>query len=305
MTAVTTFVRDLFHDLKERRLWPLALGLAVALVAVPVVLSKPAKNASAPQPAVTNSTGSVLPLDLQPLVSVTDQQSSSARKSVKRLARKNPFAPKVVSSLTSSPGASATSPLTGGATGPTGPSGVTGGGTTGLTGTTGPSGSTGTQTGAQQKTFYTYVASVRFGETGKTDAKKLQRLRSLPSSDNPLIVFLGATTDGKTAVFLVSSKTQASGDGTCKPDADTCSFVYMKKGDTESFDVADETGALKTYELKLRAITPKKVKGPQSSSASTSSAHETQSSNAAHSQRSSAGRHTSSKVFQVLDLIGF
>ena len=35
------FLLDLWHDLRAKRLWPVALVLAVALVAVPVVLSKP------------------------------------------------------------------------------------------------------------------------------------------------------------------------------------------------------------------------------------------------------------------------
>ena len=43
---MTHFVKDLFEDLKENRLWPLAVGLALALIAIPVVLSKPADNSS-------------------------------------------------------------------------------------------------------------------------------------------------------------------------------------------------------------------------------------------------------------------
>ena len=36
------FLLDLWHDLKEKRLWPVAVVLLVALVAVPVLLAKPA-----------------------------------------------------------------------------------------------------------------------------------------------------------------------------------------------------------------------------------------------------------------------
>ena len=34
------FLLDLWHDLQAKRLWPVAAVLVVALVAVPVVLSK-------------------------------------------------------------------------------------------------------------------------------------------------------------------------------------------------------------------------------------------------------------------------
>ena len=39
------FLLDLWHDLKEKRLWPVAVVLLAALVAVPVLLAKPAIGA--------------------------------------------------------------------------------------------------------------------------------------------------------------------------------------------------------------------------------------------------------------------
>ena len=45
------FLLDLWHDLKEKRLWPVAVVLLVGLVAVPVLLAKPADEAAAPAPA--------------------------------------------------------------------------------------------------------------------------------------------------------------------------------------------------------------------------------------------------------------
>ncbi len=49
-TTMKIFLLDLWHDLREKRLWPVAVVLAVGLVAVPVVLSKP--SAAPPAPAV-------------------------------------------------------------------------------------------------------------------------------------------------------------------------------------------------------------------------------------------------------------
>ena len=47
------FLLDLWHDLKEKRLWPVAVVLLAALVAVPVLLAKPSTAPSAPAPAAT------------------------------------------------------------------------------------------------------------------------------------------------------------------------------------------------------------------------------------------------------------
>ena len=44
-----TFFLDLWHDLREKRMAPVAAVLALALVAVPVLLAKLAEEASAPR----------------------------------------------------------------------------------------------------------------------------------------------------------------------------------------------------------------------------------------------------------------
>ena len=47
------FLLDLWHDLKEKRLWPVAVVLLAALVAVPVLLAKPSSAPSGPAPSAT------------------------------------------------------------------------------------------------------------------------------------------------------------------------------------------------------------------------------------------------------------
>ena len=42
------FALDLWHDLREKRLWPVAVLLLAALVAVPVLLAKPADDPGPP-----------------------------------------------------------------------------------------------------------------------------------------------------------------------------------------------------------------------------------------------------------------
>ena len=268
------FVKHTFSELKESRLWPLAIALVVALVAVPVLLSKPAKESATPASATTGTAVNAL-AELRPLATLTPSVEIKERKDVVRLSRKNPFEPLVKPSATTGGG---------GSTGTTGAGGSTsaGGGTqaggdstgsSGTTGTTGGStGSTGGSTGSgTSKTFYyTYVADVTFGKVGDPQEHKVQQLRALPSSDNPVVVFMGATASADKAVFLVSSGATVTGEGTCKPKDDACVFLYLKAVDSASIAVGDATGALTTYDLKLHEITTKKLDKPASTSASSS-----------------------------------
>jgi hypothetical protein len=124
------------------------------------------------------------------------------------------------------------------------------------TGTAAPGGgttSTPTNT-TTKKTFYTYTADVRFGKVGSVKSMTLERFRALPSSDNPIVIFMGVKTDGKTAVYMVSSQATTTGDGRCEPSDSSCLFLYMKKGEEQTIEAVDATGGITTYQLELRAI---------------------------------------------------
>ena len=97
LSSVTTPLRGVWDDLVERRLWPLALALVVALVAVPVILSKPAKQAAPlpPAPAATGSASAAVAF--QPAVTAEGRKSSEIRKNLRHFKRKNPFTPQGVS----------------------------------------------------------------------------------------------------------------------------------------------------------------------------------------------------------------
>ena len=79
---------------------------------------------------------------------------------------------------------------------------------------------------------------------------------------------MGASAGGKTAVFVVFAGAAPRGDGTCKPSAAKCNFLYLKQGEVELFDVGAPDGSVTTYELDLDKIGVKTV----SSSAAHSSA---------------------------------
>ncbi len=264
LSNLSNLPKSIIRDLKQSRLWLLALALVVALVAIPVVLAKPAKDGGASAPTATPTTAAVgagytLP-ELKPVVDVTATgvAGRAERKAVRRLARKNPFEPLVKPKPKSSSGdgsGAATAGESGASagSGSSDSSGSTGAGTT-APGSSDTSGTTGSGTGV---TYFTYVAKVKFGELGKTKDRTVQQLRALPSSDDPLVVFMGSTLDGETAIFLVSNNADLQGDGTCKPSQDDCVFLYMQPGDGETFDVAAADGSLVTYELTLESIETK------------------------------------------------
>lgn len=278
---LTHTVRGLWEELVEKRLWPLAIALVVALVAIPVLLSKPAAEAPAPPPVAPAAGGLSSPLAaFQPAVTTEGRKSSEIRKNLRHFRSKNPFSPKG-STFTGSSAAGTATVASGSAgslatvNGQTTISGGTDTSTT--TGTSGspapattPTGSTGSPSGTTGVTYYTYTADVRFGKTGAATAMTLTKFRALPSSKDPIVVFMGVRNDGETAVFLVSANATTTGDGTCSPSDDECTFLYLTKGDKRTIESVGQDGAVVDYDLELRDVNVKKTDGP--SKAGTSSA---------------------------------
>ena len=261
------FLLDLWHDLRAKRLWPVAAGLAVALVAVPVVLSK---SSEAPGPAPVHSMRKMPdPKDLKALASVKlDEAALERGSSLDTFDPSDPFRPpKAVAKRSSSSDAPSTVtsdvPDAGGDTGSTGggDTGSTGGGDTGSTGggDTGSTGGGGTQTTAQ----YRYVVDVTFSVNGrKRHINSLERLDMLPNEDSPLLLFLGVSANAGNAVFLVDSTLDAAGEGTCKPRARECAFLYIGAGSEHEFTNDDGD----SYTLRIDEIRKVRLDGSAAAS---------------------------------------
>jgi hypothetical protein len=283
MNQLNASLKTVFQDLVERRLWPVALVLVIALVAIPVLLSNPASDtagsSTTPTPPVAPATGSGGSLSaFQPVVNTEGSKSSEIRKSLKGFDSKDPFKVPTLAAGAGTAGQSVATGVTGVGAGTTTVgsdtstslgSGSGSGSETGSSGSQGTSGS-GESTQSGEIKFYTWTATVRFGtgdDVDKLDKKRMERFRALPSSENPVVVFMGVTTDGKSAVFLVSAATGTTGEGDCEPD-DTCTFLYMKAGDTQSFEAIDKNDQVVTYKLKLLETNVEETEAPTSSSSS-------------------------------------
>jgi hypothetical protein len=249
-------VRTLVADLIERRLWPVALALVVALVAVPAVLlggspaAQDAPLAATPAVPAAEQGGDAA-------VTLTDRGQGVAAHGAKR----DPFTQPKVKKAKVAPVTGATAPGGTSASGAT--SGSTGGATTdlsdigvvpvgGATGGTGSGTSTKKSDSAAQAKDSWHV-DLRFGKNGSklTSRTDVPRLSPLPSQADPFFVYLGVAADGKTAMFLVSSDAVPTGDGACKPAPDNCDRVDMQAGDSEFFDVTTPDGQTVQYQLDL------------------------------------------------------
>jgi hypothetical protein len=250
---MNTFLLDLWHDLRAKRLWPVAVLLAVALVALPFVLKKSSDNGSAPvAPPTPVATGAAA--DASKAVVVADASSTNSTLGV--FNKKNPFKPDKSVVAAQAPPASNPAPSAPQSSSPSQGSSTpsSGGGGTDTGGST-PSHPVKPQA---PKGPYAYTVDVKFGRRGLPRTHHdVQKLDVLPDQNNPLVVFLGVNTKGDTAVFLTDTSLKAAGEGTCKPNGETCSFLYLKvdKGkNTEDLSEQSADGTGIEYTIELLAI---------------------------------------------------
>lgn len=241
-----TFLRNIGADLVEKRLWPVAAALLVALIAVPTMLAHSGDDAGSTRVgpiagATASKPDAVLALNTTP---------AGRRKRGGKA--KNPFVqlyvPKpVATAAVIAPGDTATSASSGSAS--TGTS----------TGTVGSKPAAPPKPKAAPKAdLDVRRVTLRFGEPGAMHTiKDIPRLTPLPSTDNPFFVFVGIKDDGETLVFLVSSDAKATGDGVCRPK-ETCELIELKPGDTEFFDLVTADG-LKQYQMDVVSVSTKKA----------------------------------------------
>jgi hypothetical protein len=259
------FLLDVWQDLREKRLAPVAIVLLLGLVAVPVLLAKPAEDPG-PAPVVAAPKKA----DNEALAALTkvklgNQELGSGRGSTLGVFDPdNPFHPPKGAMKKDDVSATGAGPSTGsqgspgagsnGAPGATGGLGggvsLPGGGTTGGTG--GGDGTTTTTT----TIVYKYVVDLTFTANGHTrHIKGLEKLDMLPSESSPLLIFMGVTPKGGDAVFLVDSTLEAAGEGRCKPSEAECAFAYIGAGARYMF--SDQDG--NTYEIRIDEIRKVKV----------------------------------------------
>lgn len=273
------FLLDLWLDLREKRLAPLAILLIAAIIAVPILIAK-GKSTPATTTAPTATTAAAAP------VIQSQPQAGNVESKLQTFSARDPFEP--TARVASSTGSSTTT--TGGTSGSTTTSsgttpatGTTGGGgaTTGTGPTTGPGGTgttgtggTGNTTPQTKTTLFTYTVDLRFGQGGAVKPyNDVKRLDLIPTPKNPKLVFLGVTTTGKTAVFLVDSNIGVdTAGGKCRPSNDNCTFLYLRPDSNHDQAVlTDSDGTV--YHFRLVAIHRVSISSSNGSTTNTGSSN--------------------------------
>jgi hypothetical protein len=271
-----SFLRDMWADLVEKRLWPVAAALVIALVAVPVVLARggggddpaapaPAPAAPAPQTGAASAKG-----DAEVVSLAAPGKAAPAPKG----AYHDPFAgavkaqEKAQTSPSTTPSAPTTTGPPGGAS--TAPAPTSGGGSGAQPSTSTPSApatpttvthtpSTPTNVGTKITHHASGVPAgmrvdVTWGRAGNAKrVRDLVRLGRLDGAGAPIALLFGVRADHETAVFLLPSDVSAVGDGKCLPKPSDCQLLELKAGESEFFDVSTDTG-ITQYELDVDKV---------------------------------------------------
>ena len=271
---VPDFLFDIYYDLRERHLLPLVALLLVAIVAAPIVLSQSSGSESGEEEAAV-ATPSVAPSSAGELIAKSAPGLRDYRRRLGDRSSTDPFrvqtrsvtqgevqtsaAPSIESSPSTSsvptpesvtPESSSTPPMESTGSAPV------------------PQPATQEPAGPGDLTYFSYAIDVRVvaggsrEETGAKPTEKagetrhnLPELTMLPSRETPAFVYMGATKDGKKALFLVSSNVQSVfGDGACALGSKTCELLAVEPGLPQTVVYGPEGRTFKIELLKIHLV---------------------------------------------------
>jgi hypothetical protein len=249
-----TFFLDLWQDLREKRLWPVAVGLLAAAIAIPVVMLKPASDGSSAPVAIA-------PAPKTETLPAVDVSTSPTRNSnLKTFKQRDPFKPLSELKKSNTDSSSASSA---GSSGSSSSSGASGAGssspssstpiTTPLTSPSTPRSSSDTSTTTTTPVkWFRYTADISFGVDGSEKTmKSVENFTLLPDDKTAAIVFMGVSNDAKSAIFFIADPAfTPSGEGECN-DTQDCRFVKLALDDKKNEETFTSLDGSIVYKLKL------------------------------------------------------
>jgi hypothetical protein len=257
---VQKFAGDVVYDLRNRNLLLPVLALIVALVAVPVLISRGGSDGGAGVFGF-GTTSATSPPETENAVVAYHPGVRNYKKRLNQLSAKNPFTQQFAlkpasdsagTSDTSSGGGSQNVTLNGSVPGTTG----VGGGSTG--GGTGGSGkSPGKVKETNKTTYYWWQADVQVGESGTQLAtmNNVKPFQFLPDTSRPVLTYLGKV-GGTQAIFLVSKDVASiGGDGTCFPSVDSCQLLGLNAGTGADLIYKPDGKTYHVQVLRVRRVT--------------------------------------------------
>jgi|GEM_PF-2245083 len=279
LSILTRFLRGTLAELRQKKLWPLAGLLLVALVAIPLLLSRsstPAPVAQTPLPTPPPSPATTLPTISEQSTPTHSQLTGPAHDpfaasgSGAGAASTTPSSPTTTSTVAfaavSTANRTAQSALnslagalsTGSATGS---QSVAANGVLPVTGSGSASGSSSfaprpaTPTSEKSHTSspgltstqaYQVALAITNPAGGLSTIYPLQRLSALPADQQPLLVELGVLKGGNRVLFAVQPGTAVMGPATCIPGPLDCEVLSVAPGQTEAIGVSSGGGFAQT-----------------------------------------------------------
>ncbi len=260
-------------ELRGSRLWPLSVVLLVAIVAVPIALSKSSSGtpvASAPV-GTPPPPGSAVP--------ALNVQTAPGKSRLPGHGR-DPFAQQQTGgSGTSAAGAGTTAPvgasagtgLAGGSASTSGGSSASSSGASGGSSASSASPPTSTPasppsitpnkkptpapSGLTPKQSYDVTLAITNSAGGLDTLDPLERLSVLPSAHQPLLVELGVLKGGSRVLFAVQPGTVVGGPGSCTPGPIDCEILSLGQDQTEALSVQSPSGPVPVALFAVTGIT--------------------------------------------------
>lgn len=273
-------LRDLWRDLRDKRLLPVIALLLVVIVAAPIALGggdePDAVDASAEIAAAADAVGEApeaAPVVLSYVPGIRDHNER-----LQAFKSRNPFRQQLTGPTkqerkereraeqarggqgdlfeqASDQAGEATSAVAGGAESAPG---------------TAPAGNGGGEAEVvEEAILYTWEVDVTVGPVGDTKQRAgVRQGEFLPGDKRAVVMFVSANADKGEALFYVSRDvTATSGKGRCLPNRKACEFLLLKQGQEHRFDYEPDgrTYRLKLTDVKLKeeSIDPSKLSAKQ------------------------------------------
>ena len=255
---INVFARDLYRDLRDRRLLPVVALLLVGIIAAPLLI----KGGDSGPPPSSAPFADADPFDgaaeLRPVVVDDDPGLRNYHERLDGSPSRNPFKQQLVpKAIVSDTGSSSTGSGTGLQTQETATDSATSSDTSESSDSSSSDNGNSSGNGngrpghgpPKNDTVLEARIDVKVGPAGSTKVVEGVRvLTLLPSAGHPIVQYTGSDNGGTRASFAVSGDVVATEDeGVCKPTPADCRFLNMRIGQQKKL----ETSSGKTYVLKL------------------------------------------------------
>ncbi|HWC25751.1 MAG TPA: hypothetical protein VG474_04120 [Solirubrobacteraceae bacterium] len=254
MNALLDPLRQVARDLVEKKLWPIAALLLVAIVAVPLAIGGSTDDVPAGAPVAATAPAAD---DETSLLTVADEAVAGRQDRPGKV--DDPFydPPEQSEGAATAAGGAAAAPAAGGggaasaapASAPSAPSAPSGA-------VTAPPPADSADRAEPATDRVHYRTRLRWYGEERTRARPVSRLTPFGGTADPALVYLGVTrSDARYAVFLLGEHATSEGEGKCEDDTE-CRVFGLKSGESRIVTVRPPTGAApRRYRLEVVSVT--------------------------------------------------